>query len=124
MRLFSNDGYVRLAISSPIVVAGVGVTLSATPATVARGGTLTATWSGIPNTSARDWIGLYTPGAAATAYLQWMYVSCAKTASVGRSAGVCPFIVPGTVAPGTYQLRLFANDGYTLRATSPNVMVQ
>ena len=28
----------------------------------------------------KDWIGLYVPGAAPTAYIEWIYVSCSKTA--------------------------------------------
>jgi hypothetical protein len=31
--------------------------------------------------------------------------------------------VPATLAPGTYQLRLFANDGFTLLATSNNFSI-
>ncbi len=93
-----------------------GVTLSASPTTVVRGDTLTATWSGIPSPTARDWIGLYTPGAAPSAFIQWIYVSCSQTPGAARAAGSCPFGVPSTVAPGPYQLRLLANDGFTLLA--------
>ena len=88
-----------------------GLTLSASPTTVVRGGTVTATWSGIANATATDWIGLYTPGAANTAYIDWIYVSCSKTAGAARASGSCPFVVPSTVAPGTYQLRLLPNGG-------------
>ena len=100
-----------------------GTTLSASPTTVAPGGTITATWSGIANPSTTDWIGLYTPGAANTAYIDWIYVSCSQTAGAAQASGSCPVIVPSTVAPGTYQLRLLANDGFTLLATSNNFTV-
>ena len=100
-----------------------GTTLSASPTTVAPGGTITATWSGIANPTATDWIGLYTPGAANTAFIDWIYVSCSQTAGAARASGSCPFVVPSTVAPGTYQLRLLANDGFTLLATSNNFTV-
>ena len=96
-----------------------GTTLSASPTTVAPGGTITATWSGITTPTARDWIGLYTPGAANTAYIHWIYVSCSQTPGAAQASGSCPFVVPGTVAPGTYQLRLLANDGFT--ASLPRV---
>jgi hypothetical protein len=101
-----------------------GTTLSANPTTVAPGGTVTATWSGIANPSTTDWIGLYTPGAANTAYIDWLYVSCSQTAGAARASGSCPVTVPSTVAPGTYQLRLLANDGFTLLATSNTFTVQ
>jgi tartrate-resistant acid phosphatase type 5 len=101
-----------------------GTTLSVSPTTVAPGGTITATWSGIAAPSATDWIGLYTPGAANTAYIHWIYVSCSQSAGAARASGSCPFVAPSTVAPGTYQLRLLANDGFTLLATSSNFTVQ
>ena len=99
-------------------------TLSVSPTTIAAGGTVTATWSGIATPTATDWIGLYTPGAANTAYIDWIYVSCSQTPGAARASGSCPFVVPTTVAPGTYQLRLLANDGFTtLLATSNNFTV-
>jgi hypothetical protein len=101
-----------------------GVTLSASPTSVAPGGKITATWSGIATPTARDWIGLYTPGADNTAQIRWFFVSCSQTPGAARASGSCPFTVPSTVAPGTYQLRLFANDSRTLLATSNNFTVQ
>jgi Calx-beta domain len=98
--------------------------LSASPTTIAPGGTVTATWSGIAAPSARDWIGLYTPGAANTTFIEWIYVSCSKIPSSARASGSCPFAVPSTVAPGNYQLRLFANDGFSILATSNALTVQ
>ena len=58
------------------------------------------------------------PGAANTAFIDWIYVSCSGTPGAARASGSCPFVVPATVAPGTYQLRLLANDGFTALATS------
>ena len=95
-----------------------GTTLSASPTSVAPGGTITATWSGIATPSATDWIGLYTLGAANTAYIHWIYVSCSQNPGAAQASGSCPFVVSSTVAPGTYQLRLLANDAFTLLATS------
>ena len=45
-----------------------------------------------------------------------MYVSCSKSPGTSRASGSCPFTVPSTLAPGNYQLRLLANNGYTLLA--------
>ena len=107
---FSNE--VSVTIPAP------GVQLSTNPSTVAPGGTVTATWSGIANPTATDWIGLYMAGAANTDYIDWIYVNCSKTASTAHASGACPFPVPATLAAGSYELRLLANDGFMLLATS------
>ena len=46
------------------------------------------------------------------------------TGGSARASGSCPFTVPSTVAPGNYQLRLFANDGFSILATSNAFTVQ
>ena len=89
--------------------------LSVSPATVLPGGTVTAAWTGIVSASATDWIGLYQPGADNTQYLAWIYVSCSQTVGVPRTSGSCQFVAPST--PGTYELRLLTNDGFTSIAT-------
>jgi hypothetical protein len=98
-----------------LVVAGsrtaTGQTLTVSPTSVAAGGTVTATWTGIVSPTTTDWIGLYTSGASDTTYLAWRYTT-------GTASGNVPFTIPGTIAPGTYQLRLFRNDGFTRLATS------
>jgi len=100
-----------------------GPSLSVSPTTVARGGSVTATWSGIVSPSSTDWIGLYAPGAAESAYLAWIYVSCSQTAGSAKAAGACAFGIPGTLTLGAYELRLFANNSYTRLATSPALTV-
>ena len=72
----------------------------------------------LPSPTATDWIGLYRAGAANTDYIDWMYVNCSKTASTARASGSCPFTVPATLAAGSYELRLLANDDFMLLATS------
>ena len=57
-------------------------------------------------------------GAANTAYIDWVYVSCTTTPGNAAASGSCNVVVPSFVAPGTYQLRLLANNGYTSLATS------
>ena len=93
-----------------------GPTLSVTPTSVAAGGMVTATWAGIPSPSTTDWIGLYTPGASDTAYLAWRYIT-------GTVSGDVPFTIPGPVTSGTYELRLFSNNGFTRLATSNSFTV-
>jgi hypothetical protein len=99
------------------------LTLTASPATVAPGSAITAAWSGIAAPTVTDWIGLYTPGAANTAYIDWVYVSCTTTPGNAAASGSCNVGVPSFVAPGTYQLRLLANDGFTSLATSNSFTV-
>ena len=78
---------------------------------------MTATWSGIAAPTPRDWIGLYVPGSGDSAYLAWIYVSCSQSPGAASAAGSCPFTIPSGLAPGSYELRLYANDGYTRLAT-------
>ena len=99
-------------------------TLTVSPTTVTGGGSITASWNGIAAPSAGDWIGLYTLGSSNTAFITWIYVSCSMTPGGASAAGSCPLTVPTTVAPGTYQLRLFSNDGFGLLATSNILLVQ
>src|SRR6185436_1305176 len=124
----SNASVTSISDPGDIMTATLSVlvgppTVSASPANILPGGTLTVTWSGITSPSATDWLGLFQPGAPNTAFIDWIYVSCSKTPSDSRAAGSCSFGVPATVAPGTYQLRLLSNDGFTLLATSNNVAV-
>ena len=111
LRLFSN--YMRQATSGLISVQVA--TLSASPGPVNPGGTVTATWSGIGSPSAGDWIGLYSPGAADSAYLGWR-------STTGMASGSVAFTIPASLSPGTYELRLYSN--YMRQATSGLISVQ
>jgi hypothetical protein len=75
-------------------------------------------WSGIVAPTSMDWIGLYGPGTADTAFLAWIYVSCSQVAGMPKAEGSCLFALPGSLAPGTYELRVLANNGYTRLGTS------
>ena len=117
LRLFSNGGYTRLAVSNftvgPVCTGG---NLSASPSSVAAGGSVTATWSSVCAPTSRDWIGIFLPGAANTSYVAWRYTT-------GTASGSVPFTIPASLAPGTYELRLFANNGYTRLGTSNAIVV-
>jgi hypothetical protein len=78
---------------------------------VTRGGAVTGTWNGICAPTSKDWIGIYLPGAANTSYVAWRYTT-------GAASGSVQLTVPASTAPGTYELRLFANNGYTRLGTS------
>lgn len=102
---------------------GASTSLTASPSSIAPGGTVTAAWSGISAPTSTDWIGLYQPGAANTAYIDFVYVSCSKNPTTGVPSGSCPFVLPGNLPTGTYQLRLLANNAFTVLATSNNFTV-
>ena len=65
-----------------------------------------------------DWIGLYPSGAVDTAFVAWIYVSCTHAPASARPVGSCAFAIPSTIAVGSYELRLFTNNGYSKLATS------
>jgi hypothetical protein len=90
--------------------------LSASPSTVGPGGSVTATWSGVKNPTATDWIALYSAGAPNSALISWRYTT-------GTASGNVPFGIP-SVNAGTYELRLFAKSSFTLIATSGPITVQ
>jgi hypothetical protein len=125
LRLLANNGFARLATSNAFTVtAGNGSpSLTVSPSSISAGGTVTASWSGIAAPSLSDWIGLFTPGASDTAFIEWIYVSCSKTRGSPQAAGACSFIVPASLGSGDYELRLLADDGFTRLATSNLVTV-
>src|SRR5207249_1733308 len=119
LRLYPNDTFTRLATSGTFTVTGSGgAVLSVSPTSLAAGGTVTATWSGIAAPTPGDWIGLYAPGSGNNAYLAWIYVSCSQSRAAASAAGSCPFTIPSGLAPGSYELRLYPNDTFTRLATS------
>jgi SKICH domain len=79
---------------------------------------VTVTWSGIAAPTSTDWIGLYAVGTVNTAEITWIYVSCTQGVGAVRDSGSCAFQLPSSLTPGSYELRLFARNGYTLLATS------
>jgi len=98
-------------------------TLNASPTSASVGQTVTATWAGIVSPSGSDWIGLYQAGSADTQYLDWLYVSCSKTQGSPTASGSCGFVLPNYLSSGTYQFRLFANNGFTRIATGNDFTV-
>jgi ELWxxDGT repeat protein/VCBS repeat-containing protein len=113
LRLYSNNTYTRLATSAPFEVTASATTIAASPSSVAAGGLVTATWSGIAAPTAGDWVGLYDSASAPEpALLAWAYTG-------GSAAGNLNLTVPGGATPGSsYELRLFTNNTYTRLATS------
>lgn len=101
------------ALTSRDVVFNVGSN------SVSAGGTVTVNWSGIPNPTPGDWIGLYRAGAAdLNNYLAYRFVNCDLVPTSAAASGSCAFPIPLSLAAGSYELRLFSNESYT-RLASP-----
>lgn len=96
---FSINPQPTLSVSAPSVAPGANV---ATTLVNGLGG-------------AKDWLALASTTAANTSYIQWIYVGS------GVTTRTWTVTMPST--PGTYEFRLFLNNGYTRLATSPPVTV-
>jgi PKD domain len=123
-----NAGATASSTVTAVITAGAslntsapaGVMLSATPSSIQTNGSIQVTWSGISSSFATDWIGIYDPNAPDSLYLDWMYVSCSQNPTAPRASGSCAVQI--NLPAGTYQLRLFANDGYTSLITDPTTL--
>jgi hypothetical protein len=89
--------------------------LTVSARTVARGGTVTVTLTNGAGGIA-DWLAFALSSAPNTQYYTYTYVG------LGVRTRTWTITVPMT--PGTYEFRLFFNDGYVRAATSPTVTVQ
>jgi hypothetical protein len=99
--------------------AAAGPTLSVSATSVRLGGSVQVTVSGGPG-NRFDWVALARVGSAATLNLDWKYLSGTRTQPPsGLTFAELLFVIPQT--PGDYEFRFFANNGYTLLATSPVV---
>jgi len=117
-RLFANNGYTQLAVSAPItVVEPEPVTTTLTPSTnsAAPGEAVTLTVANAPG-GATDWLALADVSTPATSYLTYVYVGAGVTDRT--------WTVGMPLAPGTYEFRLFLNNGFTELAVSPPVTVE
>ena len=97
------------------------VVVTASPASLTAGQQVTISWSGISNPTSADWLGLYQPGAAEGAYLDWFYAgTCTQSAGGPASpTGSCNVTMPST--PGTYEFRLYAAPADGLLTASGSI---
>ncbi len=102
-----TSGGLPVAVDPPAVL-----TVNAT--TVGPGSAVTVTLTNGYG-GAKDWITVAATGAADRTYLQWTYVGAGVTSRTWTTT------MPTTA--GTYQFRLFLNDGFTRGATSPTITV-
>ena len=94
---------------------GNGFTLSASPAQVNSGDTITVTWTAPQGqTTSTDWIGMYLQGAANSSYRGFKYTG-------GGTSGNADFTAPSP--NGIYEFRYLTNDSYNDVATSNAVTV-
>jgi hypothetical protein len=113
-RLFPNNGYSRAATSVPVTVVGLPPSLAVNATSVGGGSSVTMTLTnGLGG--AADWLALAATGSPSTSYLQYTYVGS------GITTRMWTVTMPTTA--GTYEFRLFPNNGYTVAATSPAVTV-
>lgn len=81
------------------------INLRALPADVPVGGTVTATWAGIPVPTASDELRLYTLASASGGYDH-----VAAWPTTGASSGTLSLALPPTLEPRWYELRLLSPD--------------
>ena len=126
-RLFADNGYGRLTTSAPInVIATAHVTVNGVTAPaeviVQPGEIVTVHVSGAPGNTT-DWVSLAQGGSSDGSYLAWQYLNGSNTPLVAPlTDATITFTVPTT--PATYEVRLFANNGYGRLATSGPVRAQ
>ena len=89
-------------------------TLTVNATTVGPGSAVTVTLAN-GYAGAKDWIAVAATGAADQTYMQWTYVGTGVTTRTWTTT------MPTTA--GTYEFRLFLNDGFTRAATSPTITV-
>lgn len=99
-----------------------GPTITANKTSVPRGGSIAATVINGPG-NRRDWIGLYraSDSNSAGGYDEKYLNGQNSPPATGLTAATVTFTAPST--RGTYNFRFFANDGYTLLASSASFQV-
>jgi subtilisin len=119
-----TSGTVLVSVANPAPGGGTSASLPfiiEPPATLTPSATSVAPGAQVTVTlangfgGASDWFALATTGAPDTSYLQWTYVGAGLTSSSWTVA------MPTT--PGTYEFRLFLNNGSGRAATSAPVTV-
>ena len=72
--------------------------------------------------NAIDWVALHATGANDQTYLQWQFLSGTQLPpSPGRTGAALTF--PAPMTPGTYNIRFYANGGYTKLTIGPTITI-
>ena len=118
-----TSGSLTLTVTTP-TSSGPALTVngSTSAITVAGGSTITVGVSGGPG-NVSDWVMMVAAGAPAQTWgPQYMYLSGTRTRpATGMTSATLSFTAP--TAGGQFEFRFYANDGWTLLATSPVVTV-
>ena len=88
--------------------------LTAVPALVNAGGSITVNWTAPAGRPSSDWIGLFAAGASNSSYLAFQYTG-------GTTSGSRIFVAPAQT--GQYEFRYLLNNGFTDVARSSAVTV-
>jgi hypothetical protein len=88
--------------------------VDASPQQAAASSNIQVTYQGTPG-NARDWIGMFAVGAGERNWVTWQYTN-------GNRQGAMTFKAPDN-KPGSYEFRMYENDGYKLLATSRPIQV-
>ena len=108
-------------VATPIRVA-LTASVTATPATILAGGTITVTVANGPGHIA-DWVAVVAAGAPDSSYLDWKYLSGSTAPPpAGLTSATVQLMAP--TMPGTYEVRFWARGGFTRLATSSSLTVQ
>jgi hypothetical protein len=114
----SKDASSNLAVSGDYTfttaASTAGYTVSATPASVNVGDTITVSWTAPSGRPGNDWVGLFQVGAPNTAYLSYQFTG-------GAVSGSFPVAAPSPA--GQYEFRYLLTNGYTDVARSNAVTV-
>jgi hypothetical protein len=92
-----------LATTITLVVTNNNASVTSSKAQFGIGESITIEFTGAPG-SAKDWIAISPAGSDATTYGEWAYLD-------GATSGSHVF---GGLAPGSYEARIYANDGFTI----------
>jgi hypothetical protein len=126
VRLLRFGGLERVARSEPVALRLPTVpptaSVSAPAGSVRAGEPLHVAWSGVPSPSRRDWLALTSLAEPAAAPSAWAYVSCRGAPDRAYPGGTCDLDVPPTTRPGTYELKLLADDAHAPWASTTVVV--
>jgi hypothetical protein len=104
-RYLPKNEYIDVARSNAVTL-GPGYAVTASPSTVAPGGTITVNWTAPEGHPGGDWIALYKAEDPNQAYQIFQY------APEGGTSGSLTFTVPTTATAGGYEFRYLPHGGY------------
>jgi hypothetical protein len=113
-RYLVNNSFNSVGFSNKVTVTSGAFTLSASPGSVPRGGTINVSWTAPPGRPTTDWIGLYKVGDPNQLWQAFQYTG-------GATSGTVNFTAPFT--PGQYEFRYLLENGFNSVATSNTVTV-